>query len=608
MNKVALFALFALLLPLTPAFSEEPRKVKEVVVTATRTERSPEEIAEDVTVITRREIRDRSYRTVKEVLSEVPGLTVTAYGNRGALATPSLRGSTAGQVLILLDGKRLNSPASGQFDLNTLLVPLETIERVEVLRGASSALYGAEAMGGVINIITRIPDTPEARLSTYYGSRNTRHYTLSASGLTSEKAGKIGYVFGATKEESDGFRENTDYRLWGVIGKLSYALSDETKITLNADYGYRSAGVPGSETFPTPEDRQRDVTSFVGAAVNVKTFRFDLYRHYGKLFFFTPFSDTSIKTTVTGGALQHTLFIGSAHALTSGVERLFEKATGSEIGEQERTRTGVFVQDEFTALKNVTLTAGVRYDDFDRGSRVTPRVSVLYRPFETTALRGAAGKGYRIPTFNDLFWPDSGFAAGNPSLKPEKSTEYELSIEQQLLRGLTAKALVFHKEVKDLIQWAPDAAGKWMPTNIAEARIRGAEVTVDLAVAPFAFFASYYYQDPTDVLTGEKILFMPRHTIKGTLVYKTRGGFTASLEEHYVSHYMDRDSHPRSWSYGVLNGKVSQELKLFGGKATSELFLIGKNLLNKKYSLLSRDGSFWPMPPVEVFGGLAVRF
>jgi len=140
-----------------------------------------EDIPSSVTVITKEEIKTSTARNVTEALTEVAGLRISEYGKKGALSLPRLRGSTAEQVLILLDGRRLNSPATGQFNLNDLPVSIEDIERVEILRGASSALYGADALGGVINIITRRPEESQTRVSASYGRFDSQLYSLTTS-------------------------------------------------------------------------------------------------------------------------------------------------------------------------------------------------------------------------------------------------------------------------------------------------------------------------------------------------------------------------------------------------------------------------------------------
>ncbi len=178
-----------LFLPTFTSATEKVSPLEQVVVTATKIEEAIEDVAQDVTVITKREIESGSYRNISEVVRNVAGLNLFEYGNPGSSASVSLRGSTSEQVLVLIDGKRLNKPGDGQVDMNTIPIPLENIERIEILRGASSALYGADAMGGVINIITKIPDEPATNLSALYG----RFVTSGISLNTSRKIKNIGF-------------------------------------------------------------------------------------------------------------------------------------------------------------------------------------------------------------------------------------------------------------------------------------------------------------------------------------------------------------------------------------------------------------------------------
>ena len=208
--KISLQVLFAFTLALLSTlftfsltFAEQPVKLDEVVVTATRIEESIQDVAQDVTVITKKQIESGSYQSISDIIRNVAALNVIEYGNRASASTVSMRTSTAGQVLVMIDGKRLNKPGDGQVDLNTVSVPLENIERIEVLRGASSALYGADAMGGVINIITKIPDQPVTNLSASYGRFVTKDISLS----TSQKIKNAGFYLSLSKESSDGFRK-----------------------------------------------------------------------------------------------------------------------------------------------------------------------------------------------------------------------------------------------------------------------------------------------------------------------------------------------------------------------------------------------------------------
>jgi outer membrane cobalamin receptor len=189
-------------------------------------------------------------------------LTVQEYGPRGAVSQISLRGSTSEQVLVLLDGKRLNSPRSGGFNLSDLPVTLDQIERIEIVRGASSALYGADALGGVVNIITKKPERTQYSVS---GSSGTHGYdALVASG--SGRQGGLYYRFSGGRETYDGFRPNSDLDQKNVGAKIGYQVAPDSAIEITADYIGKEIGVPGSISCQSPLARQwnRDAVSGFG--------------------------------------------------------------------------------------------------------------------------------------------------------------------------------------------------------------------------------------------------------------------------------------------------------------------------------------------------------
>ena len=189
--------------------------IDEIVVTATRMAEPLLKASASITVVTAEEIAARGATRLDEVLQDVVGLHVVSSGPRGSLSSASIRGSEAAQVLVLIDGVRLNSPQYGQFDLNQLPVAVNEIEQVEVLRGAASALYGSNALGGVINIITRAPEeTPSTQVGWTEGERDTR----IVSGSTSRQAGDFRYRLGAEYQESDGYRKNSDFDQYTING------------------------------------------------------------------------------------------------------------------------------------------------------------------------------------------------------------------------------------------------------------------------------------------------------------------------------------------------------------------------------------------------------
>lgn len=600
--------LWILLLPLiliSPALAEEKIKLEEVVVTATRIEESVEDIAQDVTVITKKQIESGSYGNISEVVRTVAGLNLFEYGNHGASASVSLRGSTSEQVLILIDGKRLNKPGDGQVDLNTLPIPLENIERVEILRGASSALYGADAIGGVINIITRIPDKPTIRLSASYGRFVTRDLSLN----TSRKIGNAGFYLSLSKEASEGFRTNSKYDIDAVNTKFTYDFSKDIHADFNIDYSHKDAGSPGSTAWQTPFATQTDENLLTGITLKIKDAALKLYSHNSKIRYINPGSeDNTHKNNVNGLDLQQSISIGTSNLLTGGFELLEEDIdsrdnlnSANSVGKHSRTRKGIFLQDEISLFEKTLLTLGARYDDIASTSRISPKASYLIKLPEQVNVSFSAGKGFRVPTMNALFWPDTGWAAGNPNLKPEKSTEYEGSIQKFFGNTGNVKLVAFEKKSKDLIQWQETSPWRWTPVNVTRARVRGLEAEGSLHLKASDMGISYTFLDTKDMETHQKIRYTSRHQLKGTTAVYPRKGMTAALEVSYVTNYVVRQGDPRC--YFLLDGKISQKIKM-SDNISGELFITGKNILDRQFQTV-KD---YPMPPRQFIGGISFNF
>jgi len=584
---------------------EKAIKIEEVVVTATRGEESVEDVAQDVSVITKKQIEAGSYKSVAEVIRNVPAINLFEYGNRGLSATVSMRGSTSEQVLVMVDGKRLNKPGDGQVDLNSIDIPVENIERVEILRGASSALYGADAMGGVINIITRIPDKPETKVSASYG----RFATEEINFYTSRKIKDAGFYLSVSRENSEGFRANTDYDMSSINTKFTYDISKDFHADFNIDYSHKDAGSPGALDWATPLATQTDENFLTGIGLRVKDTTLKFYSHNSRIRYINPESeDNTHKNYVNGLDLQHSLTIGSSNLLTGGIELLAEEINSRDnindynsVGDHSRARKGIFLQDEISITEKSILTLGARYDDVSSSSRLSPKASLLFKLPAQINISFSAGEGFRVPTMNALYWPDTGWAAGNPALKPEKSTEYEGSIQKFFGNAGNIKFVAFEKKSKDLIQWQETSPWRWTPVNVAEARITGFETEGGLHIKMADAGISYTFMDTKDITTGEKIRFTTRHQIKGTTSIYPVKGTTLSLEGIYVTNYVVQEGDPRC--YFLLNGKLSQKIKLSNSIA-ADVFIIGKNILDRDFQTLTG----YPMQPVQFIGGMSFNF
>jgi vitamin B12 transporter len=584
-----------------------------VVVTATRTETEISEVPQSMSVITKEEIQASPDRTIGEILQRAPAVQVTQNGPMGALAVPQVRGSTAGQVLILLNGQRLNDAQNGLYDLNNLPVPKEDIERIEVLRGGASALYGADALAGVVNIITKTPTAkPSTSVSASYGRFDTQQYSLSHRW----KPGPFSYGISLGREKSDGYRENSQYDAWILGGEMGYNLTSQSEVKFSARYVQKEVGVPGSVDFPDPDDRQKDGNtllnlSYQGRITPRLKFGFrgwhNQYRNSfdaGSQGILSMGTSALHKSSESGGDFQTTYQLGKRHLIVGGLEVIGDRVNSSSFGVEEATRGAVYLQDEVEIAKPLTATLGLRYDlHSDYNNQLDPRLGVLLRLPAEVRLRASAGRSFRAPTFNDLYWPASAYTAGNPNLQPETAWNYELGAEKNFQNLAAIKIAGFYQDVKDLINWAPDANFVWRPSNISDAKIWGAEAEFVLYPAKgWAIPLNYSYVYPRDESTGDPIPNRPKHTVNAGIDYRSPFGFKGGLKGRYVRFYTSQGS-TLNQDYFVLDARVGYEFKVWQ-YLSGEAYLSLANALDKEYQTL--EG--YPMPPRSLNGGVNIFF
>jgi len=610
--KVILGICCALLQSNATIADESSVKLKEVVVTATKTDKDPQDVTQSVTVITADEIRKSGATTAAQVIERTAGVEINDYGPAGQLMSIGIRGSTYQQVLVLLDGRRLNSAAAGGFDMSDLAVPLDNIERIEIVRGPSSALYGADAVGGVVNIITKKPAALQSTITSAGGSHG--YWTLGAD--NSSKIGNFYYSLSANKERSGGYRINSDLDKTTALGKLGYDFSKESSLEASFNYVEKAIGVPGSLLFPSPLAREWDRNE--GEALTYKAklskefdVRMTIYDNRDKILYKDPTYATDSRniSTTNGTELQANWLMTSWNLLTVGVDPRADHLESSGAGEHSDWLWAVYVQDEISIGEPFILVLGGRYDKNSvYGDKFSPRASARYLITQTgTTFRTSIGEAFRAPTLNDLFWAFDGLEHGNPNLKPETSLEYEGSIEQSLGKGRLIKFTVFERNVKDMIVWQPDSNFIYSPVNFGTARISGYE-----AEAKFTFFdaltwgVNYTYMNPKDGDTGDYVPGIPAEQIKSYInitipTVKTN----IYLEGRYVRNYWVQAlgiANP-SANYGVVDVKILQPLVLSQYLRT-DLFVGAKNLTNRSYQVIGG----YPMPPTEVYAGLTIRF
>jgi outer membrane cobalamin receptor len=591
-------------------------QMNEVVVTATKTEQKPQDLTQSVTVITADDIEKSGATNVGDVISTTAGATVTDYGPLGALQSLELRGSTYQQVLVLLDGMRLNSGSAGGYDLSELPVPLDSIERIEIVRGPASALYGSDAMGGVVNIITK---KPTKEFTTLTGALGADGYSL-ASLYNSGKDGNTYYSLSYSKEHSSGFHHLHNYGDQYNTGiKLGYDFNAASSIEASADFLTKHIGVPGSDQLASPLARQDNRELVTGVqykdrlskAVDFNVRVYQTEEHLG-------YEDPDIATldystdrsTTSGAEVQLNWLIGSFSVLTIGAEGRNDNLLDSSAGTHDASLSAEYIQEEINFGDSFILILGDRYDKHSEyGSKWSPKASARYlNAGSGTIIRASIGNSFRAPTLNDLYFIDAFGDHGNPDLRPESAVEYEGGIEQPLGAGNSIKFTAFNRRVHDLISWESATPGSftYTPTNIGRARISGTETELHFVVSQIlSGNINYALTFPVDETTNDRIFsdasHIPAQRLGGTLWLSLDSKTSLSLSGQSVRNYVEPGT-PK-WDYYTLDGKITDTV-VSQKNLKIQVFIGLKNIFNRQYETVQG----YPMPPQEFYGGMTASF
>jgi vitamin B12 transporter len=536
-----------------------PAPVRErVVVAATRGDAVLSTLGVSSSVLDRERIAEREPSTLLELLRDVPGVAAARTGGLGAQSGAFVRGGESNFARILVDGVPVNQPG-GLFDFGSAL-PLE-LDRVEIVRGAASSLYGTDAIAGVIQLVTRRADpgeVPGGHAEASGGSFSRRQF----QGGTSGQSGRFDWNAGLLRLATDNEVPNNAFSETAGAASLGARLGDQGSLRLIARVEDSTLGTPGQTLYGPPDLEGRfDRTDVVvgtsarvvrGSASHELRVGFattnQLSRdpvdsgtfvpHYGDRVGAFPVSDFvdplgfQNDTRRLSAGYQAEVQAGRRHLLTAGAD--LEHETG-ELGSRsgtlltpERTNFGAYVQDRVAIGDRLFVTAGGRVERNDSfGTTAVPRAAVAFRVItgeNPTTLKASAGKGIKEPTFFQSFGVDF-FAQGNPDLKPERSTTVDGGIEQRLFgRRLRAEATFFHHTYRDQIAYQVVDFNTFQGTyvNLGKTRAQGLETEIEAAPVPWlSLTAAYTYLDGKILVStngfdpvyaeGQPLLRRPKH-------------------------------------------------------------------------------------------------
>ncbi len=564
--------ILSILLLLTPSISTAAGEVElgQVVVTATRIEEAVENVPSSVTVITSEDFGKKQATTVLEVLRGVPGLDVVQSGGPGKTASVFIRGGNSDHTLVMIDGVQVNSPTLGSYNFADLTV--DGIERIEIIRGPQSTLYGSDAMAGVINIITkRGKGAPKFTISAEGGTYDTYRETASVSGSRSGTS----YNLSVSRLDTDGFSaasekngntEDDGHENTTVSARLGRAVGEKADLNVTVRY---SSSETDLDSFGSDDPNYTQESDELVASARLNHYVSDRWDHSLKLSLArkeldyrdpdTSWNNSSIDTKIKTVDWQHNLYSADeTHTVTVGVEYEKQEGRNPSAGfDRSVDNRAIYLQDQVPLLDGrLNVTAGARYDDHSEfGNETTYRLAFSYLVDDKTRLKGSWGKGFKAPTLNDLYYRDPWGSRGNPDLEPEKSRGYDLGIEFTLpAEGTKVAATYFRSDYDNLIEWVEYAPWAYEPQNVAEAKAEGWEFGLETKPTDtLDIKASYTITDTENETTGKELARRPKN--KGSIAVGLdfdRAGIVLSVD--YVGkRWSDSKNTKRLDSYTRVN-------------------------------------------------------
>ncbi len=618
----------------------------EIVVESNRLKMKNSEAPNKLQVIGSELLQRINGSRLPDALSLSDAVFIKDYGFNSGTKTISLNATQSEHTLVLIDGMRLNSRQNAQYDLS--LFDLEDIERIEISKGGSSALYGSDAIGGVINIITtRGSDKPLSfNVKGETGSYGYRKfYGKLSQNFKLGLAQKLSYNISASDERAgNGFRfnfknglniveyerENSDFNTQALNFDIKYSEKDDMSMKYFARYSSFERGVPGVFLgYSTGLARQEDKIFMTGflydKKISTKVFSktdlshmYQLQKYYDPATFnLTTEINSFYKLRRVTASSTYSFLPSEIISIESGVELNLDDMKSNETEDAGSTQASVFIVSKYifniSNGSDLTIYPSARYDHYSGISDhnvITGKLGLNFKPFGKTDLhlKSSVGNNFSAPTFNELYWKN----AGNIDLKPERSLSFDAGLYYKFnLAALNHfEVSYYYINTKDRIVWSPVSGTIWRPQNIQKVLSEGIDASLrsefKLSKSFIANLGLNYSfgsaikksEDfPGDPTYGKQLIYLPKEMVKGTIMLNY---LTTSKLLKYVSFSLFYNFSTRRYSnfentqfiprYDVLEGNIGAGFR-FSGFETGVRFIVN-NILNEDYSVLPG----YPMP------------
>ena len=604
--------------------NEETIQTEQIVVSASKYEQKINDLPVSTSIIQPDFINKNNFQTFDQMLRDVPGIQMN-------LEQPSIRGSSGyskgsgARVLLAVNGIPLYTGDTGEIIWE--LIPTMDIERIEIIKGPASSLYGSSAIGGVINIITKAPvKKPVTHFRSYLGAYDKPAYdiwkwnssprTFYGIELThSNSINNLGYTFSFKRFDDMSYRQN-DYskRYLGYID-LNYDFSPMSRLSLFADFLNMDRGnfiywKDSRDALVPPDDQNGNTVKsnrlFTGLIYRQR-FSENVFAELKSSYYYTKFDGYGLELTESIGQLvRNELMVNATLShdwvITSGTEFSYSKVMSNIFSNPDFYGFGVYFQGEFKGIENLTPTFGIRYDlmkldSLGAKNAVTPKIGLNYRPAKDLFLRASFGAGFRAPTPAEVFTTTSlsgGLSIkGNPDLTAETSVSGEVGAKYLFSNKTSLDLALFINSYHNYIEANLNNEGIQF-INVPKAQVEGAEFGFDIEIIPglLTSNAGYTYLNARDLTDNKTLKYRPRHSFTGQILF-TPSPFEAAVNFRYSSRVDEIDDLITQPPLAiVVDGylrvpvyvtDVSLGWNFLIGSTPSKIYLSIKNIFNYNY-------------------------
>ncbi len=571
-----------------------------------------------IRIITSKEINNKNGESLAEVLQTAGGVFIKSYGNTSALSTVSLNGLGSEHTLVLLNGFKINSTQNAQADLS--LISKNNIERIEILNNGASSIYGSEAIGGVVNIITKtyLSKEPVIGMTVKYGSYDSRLFRMNFNKKISRFSLNLDYTNEKSKNNfsyyfNDGInkllkeRLNSGYSASDYLLNASYRTGKKSELNFYSDYKKSERNIPGQETGSAPSDANQKDDNFssiislrhgitgnllLNTKINYQN-NFSEYSNgaFAKSYYRNIYLSNSSQINYTGNNFE----------LISGYDLSYSALKSNELEDNvKRIQYGLFLVSEFNVNRKIKLFPSARYDYISdiKKSVVSGKLGLNYRPARDINLnfKASSGNSFASPTFNELYWKN----LGNKVLNPETAFNFDAGVIYgfKYFSANTIELTYTYINAKNKIVWTPNSYGNWTPQNLSnsESKVFSADIKVDRKFSrkfssEIDFRYSYtsskktepdYENDPT---TGKQIFYIPKNLFKINL---NLNYLNSGLNVFYVftgKRFTDQENIGFLPANDLIEGNIYH--KFIFNKVSAQIKLEANNILNTDYQIIA---------------------